>query len=410
MEYAKNGNLFSYVRKNPGIPEEKLREFFVQTARGIEFMHSRGFAHRDIKPENILLDENLNVKICDFGWSTLLANGALRKTFCGTYEYMAPEIFESSAYDSSVDVWSLGILLFELLHGFSPFRGKGVFEIYRNIVSGKIPFKEGLDPLAKQLISSILQRAPFKRPPVSTVLAHPYLNPRPPRPDLALNLASISSQRNRVKRDLPEEDSSTVFKPQKKVADFRRVRAAENRVFSQRPSSRGRSNSRLLKTPSTVEQGKESISTILRALRADFARPRVLESPLTDRRPNNSREISRSILQTPLTQRSLSNAPRLLSFASESRSKTKRGPIEALKFLPRPPKFSLKFATETSTLANSSRAAEYSSFNQNDTVKKRPKINNERTKSAQKVIVARQLFPSYKETPVVFDGPYFSRY
>ena len=81
-----------------------------------------------------------------------------------------------------------------------------------------------------------------------------------------------------------------------------------------------------------------------------------------------------------------------------------------MKFLPRPPKFSLKFATETSTLANSSRAAEYSSFNQNDTVKKRPKINNERTKSAQKVIVARQLFPSYKETPVVFDGPYFSRY
>lgn len=74
--------------------------------------------HWDIKPENILLDKNFDVKICDFGWSVKMKK---RSTFCGTYEYMAPEIFRNHKYSKEVDIWSLGILLFEMFHKYSPF-------------------------------------------------------------------------------------------------------------------------------------------------------------------------------------------------------------------------------------------------------------------------------------------------
>ena len=80
--------------------------------------------HRDIKPENLLLDKNCTLKVCDFGWCILLKNNDdQRETFCGTYEYIAPELYNNKKYDKSVDIWSLGVLLYEMLHGHSPYKG-----------------------------------------------------------------------------------------------------------------------------------------------------------------------------------------------------------------------------------------------------------------------------------------------
>ena len=98
-----------------------------------------------MKPENILLDDKLNAKICDFGWSVKVKKNEVRNTFCGTYEYMAPEIYETEDYNESVDIWGLGILLYEMIHGKSPFAGKSAFKIFRNIVENKIEFKEDID-------------------------------------------------------------------------------------------------------------------------------------------------------------------------------------------------------------------------------------------------------------------------
>ena len=173
LEYASGGSLFSFVRKTKGLSEPQFHKMFKEVCKGVEYLHNKNIIHRDIKPENILIDHKGAVKLCDFGWSAV--NRPSRKTFCGTYEYMAPEIFENKKYNHKVDIWSLGILLFELLHGYSPFRGPSVLDIYRNILRGKIKFKKSLCPMAKNLILEILQFKMQSRPDIKQILKHSYM-------------------------------------------------------------------------------------------------------------------------------------------------------------------------------------------------------------------------------------------
>lgn len=97
-------------------------KYFTQTCLALQYMHQHNIYHRDIKPENLLLDENYDIKLCDFGWCAENINQK-RKTFCGTYEYMAPEIVMDIVYDYRIDIWSVGILLYELIHKNAPFKG-----------------------------------------------------------------------------------------------------------------------------------------------------------------------------------------------------------------------------------------------------------------------------------------------
>lgn len=133
--------------------------YFIQVVNAIAFLHENNFVHRDIKPENLLLDANHNLKLCDFGWCVSLGNGE-RATFCGTYEYMAPEIIQEVPYNKSIDVWSLGILLYELMHGYSPFRAindsktDGHQEIFMNVIKHEYSINDTISEKCKDLIES----------------------------------------------------------------------------------------------------------------------------------------------------------------------------------------------------------------------------------------------------------------
>ena len=138
MDLVNSGTLFSVIKKNKFLDERKSFKYFIQVVAAIHFLHSNSLVHRDLKPENILIDEFDNVKLCDFGWCVDLTTGS-RVTFCGTYEYMAPEIIKEVPYDYGIDAWSLGILLYEMTHGYSPFRaqldeGEEYVEIFKNIL------------------------------------------------------------------------------------------------------------------------------------------------------------------------------------------------------------------------------------------------------------------------------------
>lgn len=138
-------------------------------------MHKQGLIHRDIKPENILIKEGNIIKICDFGWCVQSDHSQQRNTFCGTLEYMAPEMIQNKAHNHTLDVWSLGILLYELVHGRAPFTGVHPREISDKIMRGVIRFKPGLSDEYKDLVNAILKYEPTDRLPLIKVFDHPWI-------------------------------------------------------------------------------------------------------------------------------------------------------------------------------------------------------------------------------------------
>ena len=115
MRFANKGSLFHYIRKKKKLTEKESFKYFSQIINAVYFLHKNDLIHRDIKPENILLFDNNLCKLCDFGWCVKL-DGKQRRTFCGTPEYMSPEIINKMEYSKEIDVWSLGILLYEMIH------------------------------------------------------------------------------------------------------------------------------------------------------------------------------------------------------------------------------------------------------------------------------------------------------
>ena len=167
LEYASNGSLFQFIRKNKYLDEPLAFSLFIQVVNAVNFLHKNNLIHRDIKPENILLFENNVIKLCDFGWCVKIEDGQQRGTFCGTTEYMSPELVNHEEYSKEIDVWSLGILLYEMVHGYSPFRpDKPDFkpkDVIRNIRLHKLKFDENISDECKELIYHLLEENPDKR-------------------------------------------------------------------------------------------------------------------------------------------------------------------------------------------------------------------------------------------------------
>ncbi len=159
MEYASDGSLFHYIRKYKGLNENKSFSLFIQVVNAINFLHQNDLIHRDIKPENLLMYENNIVKLCDFGWCVKL-DGQQRGTFCGTTEYMSPELVNHEGYGKEIDVWSLGVLLYEMIHGYSPFRpNKPKFnekDVMENIKNHNLIFNKRVSNECKELIYHLL--------------------------------------------------------------------------------------------------------------------------------------------------------------------------------------------------------------------------------------------------------------
>ncbi|CAD8109428.1 unnamed protein product [Paramecium primaurelia] len=176
LELAENGSLFLYIRKRKRLPEKEAFVYFFQTCLGIEYLHKKNILHRDLKPENLLLDKQGNIKVCDFGWSAETNQQSKRTTFCGTVDYMAPEMLLNKPYDFKLDIWCLGILLYELIHGYAPFKGKTNQEICQNIINlQKIEFNQNCSFELKDLICNILKFNPEDRLSLFQIFEHPFM-------------------------------------------------------------------------------------------------------------------------------------------------------------------------------------------------------------------------------------------
>lgn len=173
LEYASNGSLFGYINPQRGIPETSALRFLYQTALAVKYLHDMKIIHRDIKPENILLDDGMNVKLCDFGWSASLNDNDARTTVCGTLEYMSPEIVHEKAHNNKVDMWCLGVLLFEMVNGKAPFVAKSLIDLKTEVVKEKIVFRPHVSEEIKELTLQLMEFDADKRMDVESLLSHP---------------------------------------------------------------------------------------------------------------------------------------------------------------------------------------------------------------------------------------------
>jgi aurora kinase len=179
MEYIPGGNVYNLVPKNGvrTVPIQTIASIMKDVISAVYFLHhmSPPIIHRDIKPENVVLDQNMKAKLTDFGWSNYMQGDMKRTTVCGTPVYLAPEIINNRGHDEKVDIWCIGVLLFELLTGISPFQGFDVQTIKYNINRLNIAWQKNMDRDAVDLIKRILKYNPEERISLENMLLHPFM-------------------------------------------------------------------------------------------------------------------------------------------------------------------------------------------------------------------------------------------
>jgi 5'-AMP-activated protein kinase, catalytic alpha subunit len=167
MEYVKDGELFDKIKKSGRLTERTAHKYFQQLISAVDYCHSRGVFHRDLKPENLLLDEDGNLKVSDFGLSALSESrrqDGLLHTTCGTPAYVAPEVISNAGYDGAKsDIWSCGVVLFVLVSGHLPFQGPNLMEMYRKMQHGDFRCPSWFSHKLKKLLYMVLDPNPSTR-------------------------------------------------------------------------------------------------------------------------------------------------------------------------------------------------------------------------------------------------------
>ena len=175
LEYADGGCLFNKKVTQSYLPEKEASAYIRQLIIALRYLHDLKVVHRDIKPENMLLKKG-KIKLCDFGWAARMVNSQMRTSICGTLEYMSYELCASMKYDERVDIWSVGILAYELLTGDVPFKANSVDAMAAAVLGTKLPNLKHklLSDDAFNFIASILV-TPDKRAHLSQMLKHPFI-------------------------------------------------------------------------------------------------------------------------------------------------------------------------------------------------------------------------------------------
>ncbi|KAA0194208.1 Ribosomal protein S6 kinase alpha-1 [Fasciolopsis buskii] len=166
LEYLRGGDLFTRLSREIMLPEKDVQFYLAELALALNHLHHLGIIYRDLKPENILLDVEGHIKLTDFGLSKEAihhGSGGQAFSFCGTIEYMAPEVITRRGHDSAADWWSLGVLMFEMLCGALPFQGENRRDTMGQILRAKLRMPQFLSPDAQTLLRALFKRNPSNR-------------------------------------------------------------------------------------------------------------------------------------------------------------------------------------------------------------------------------------------------------
>lgn len=181
LDFLRGGDLFTRLSKEVMFTEEDVKFYLAELALAMNHLHQLGIIYRDLKPENILLDEHGHIALTDFGLSKQPLDGSKTYSFCGTVEYMAPEIVNRKGHDFAADWWSFGVLMYEMLTGNLPFHGATRQETMNQILRTKLGMPENLSPEAQSLLRALFKRNPQNRlgagpNGIEDVKAHPFFS------------------------------------------------------------------------------------------------------------------------------------------------------------------------------------------------------------------------------------------
>ena len=194
LDLASGGELLGFLKKMGTFDVECTRFYGAQILDAIDYMHSKGIIHRDLKPENVLLDDQMHVKITDFGTAKILdlkkANGAgstsgdpmegaesdRAQSFVGTAEYVSPELLTDKNACKASDLWAFGCIIYQLIAGRPPFKAANEYMTFQKIVGLEYSFPDGFPPLARDLVERLLVLDPLTRLPMEHIKAHPFFD------------------------------------------------------------------------------------------------------------------------------------------------------------------------------------------------------------------------------------------
>lgn len=175
MELAPGGELFSYISKYGPFSLEAAIFYTAEIVNGLEYMHSMNIIHRDLKPENLILGKDMHTKITDFGTAKVLTQDEAdgievsdllkrsRQTFCGTAEYVSPEVLTNQMPSKATDLWALGCIVYQFLTGNYPFKADSEYLTFKKILSRDFEFPSSFPEVARDLVDNLLRLAPEER-------------------------------------------------------------------------------------------------------------------------------------------------------------------------------------------------------------------------------------------------------
>ena len=268
MEYIEKGNIYNLI---PHDGKKKLNTKIVASLikdviSAVYYLHHMKpiIIHRDIKPENVLLGEGLVSKLTDFGWSNYMQEDEKRKTVCGTPIYLAPEIIKEEGHDEKVDVWCIGVLLFELITGNVPFQGNDLESLKENILHLRIAWPKDINTDAKNLIKKILKLDPGSRISLEEMLQHPFISKHFPN---AINSLIKPGDQGEyptfiINKDDPNKWEPVIKSKENSKDDDNKEPEKEKEIVNKKQKSRG--NTPPEKEISTKESSKDEEDQLMR--------------------------------------------------------------------------------------------------------------------------------------------------